>query len=195
MHGLINVAIQQFVASVYGAGAWNEVAARVEIGREELEPMLSYPDSLTENLITEAAGLLGKPPEDLLEDIGVFLVVDPRVASVRRLLRFGGASFVEFLYSLEALPDRARLALPDLDLPELELEELGSERFRVTCRSPHAGFGSVLVGILRALADDYGALVLIECEKGKPAEEILLVALLTSRFAAGRRFELAAGHR
>ncbi len=62
----------------------------------------------------------------LLEDLGTYLVSHPNVQGLRRLLRFGGAGFIDFLHSLDELHDRARLAVPDLDLPQLELRDHGS---------------------------------------------------------------------
>ena len=56
-------------------------------------------------------------------------------------------------------PRRASLAVPELVLPELTVCEAPDGRVRIGCRSGNSGFGHVLVGILRTLADDYGALV------------------------------------
>ncbi len=75
------------------------------------------------------------------------------------MLRFGGVTFVDFLHSLEDLPDRGRLALPDLDLPELHITDHGPDFFTLKCRAELTGAGHVMVGLLRAMADDYGALV------------------------------------
>ena len=83
----------------------------------------------------------------LLEDIGTYFAFHPNVEALRRLLRFGGADFSEFLNSLDDLPDRARLAVDDLELPELFLVQLTEGHFRLVCRAKLPGWGHVMVGI------------------------------------------------
>ena len=55
-----------------------------------------------------------------------------------------------------------------------------------------AGFGHVVMGLLRAMADDYGALALLEHKGTRGDTEILEIQLLDTAFAEGREFELAA---
>jgi hypothetical protein len=120
------------------------------------------------------------------------LVSHPNVEALRRLLRFGGVSVVEFLHSLDDLPDRARLAVDDLNLPALELREHAANRFSLTCSYPYEGFGCVMVGVLRTLADDYGALVFLEHQGGDQGVEVIEITLFETAYAEGRTFELGA---
>ena len=192
MHGLVNRSIQCFVRDTYGAASWAAVARAARLGFDSFEPMLTYDPALTEAVVVAAAHHLQRPRETVLEDLGTYLVSHPNVEALRRLLRFGGVGFVDFLHSLEDLPDRARLAVPDLDLPSFELSEDGSDRFTLFCRSPLVGAGHVMMGLLRAMADDYGALVLFDHQGSGPKGEVITIQMLASRFAAGRRFDLAA---
>jgi len=106
------------------------------------------------------------------------------------LLRFGGVSFVEFLHSLDDLPARARMAVDDLRLPELELFEHAQNTFELTCRHDRKGFGHVVMGMLRTMADDYGALVFLEHQGMYQGAEVIDITLIESAFAEGRSFEL-----
>lgn len=191
MQGLFNRAIQCFLRDTYGHGLWLAVARRAGVGPEGFEAMLTYDNAVTEAVLTAAVGELARPRETVLEDLGTYLVSHPNVEGLRRLLRFGGAGFVEFLHSLEDLPDRTRLALPDLDMPELDLEDQGNGRFRLSCRGMIPGVGYVAVGLLRAMADDYGALVLLEHDGDEAGAEVILIELLDGAYACGRRFDLA----
>ncbi|MGB8814575.1 MAG: heme NO-binding domain-containing protein [Paracoccaceae bacterium] len=192
MHGLINRAIQCFVRDTYGPLTWGNVAREARLGFDSFEPMLIYDSSLTEAVIVATARLLDRPRETVLEDLGTYLVSHPNVEALRRLLRFGGVTFVDFLHSLEDLPGRGRLALPDLDLPTLEVRDHTPDYFTLNCHSPFPGVGHVMMGLLRAMADDYGALVLLDhCGGGDNGEEIA-IHLLESSFAEGKRFELSA---
>lgn len=192
MHGLINRAIQCFVADTYGADTWVEVARRADLDSVEFEAMLIYDDAVTPRVLDALADLLNRPRAEVMEDIGTYLVSHPTVEALRRLLRFGGVTFVEFLHSLDDLPDRARLAVPDLNLPPMELREHGTERFTLVCDCPVEGYGHVMMGILRAMADDYGALAVLDFQGGDRGTEVLSIALIETEFAEGRVFTLGA---
>lgn len=198
MHGLINKAIQNFLRDSFGQQAWRAIAASSGIDRplgpDGFEAMQVYDDSLTEAMLNAAVSVLRRPRDSLLEDLGTYLISNPLLERLRRLLRFGGVSFTDFLYSLDDLQGRSRLAVPELALPELTLEE-GDEAgvFTLTCWGCPRGFGHVMVGILRALADDYGALVVLEHHgEGGQGSEVIGIALHDPAFHAGRSFDLAA---
>ncbi len=192
MHGMINRTIQRFLCDIYGTSLWERVARRAGVPCDGFEAMLTYDDSQTEAVLAAATRYLQEPRELFLEDLGVYLVSHRNTQPIRRLLRFGGATFVEFLYSLDELHDRARLAVPDMQLPVVEMEDMDGGRFTLNVRHPTAGFGHVFVGILRAMADDYGALVLLEHLGRKHGAERVVIDLAEIAFAEGRKFELRA---
>ncbi|OCX64551.1 hypothetical protein BFP70_10980 [Thioclava sp. SK-1] len=193
MHGLINRALQSFLTLNYGPAAWSDIARDTGLSPDGFEAMLHYPDSVTETLLAAASRRLDKSQDTLLEDLGAHLA---SLEPVRRLLRFGGGDYWEFLMSLEELQGRGQMALPDLRLPELALniEENGLIRLRV--RGDYLGWGLVMTGLVRAMADDYGSLALIEPLDPQAADtpagaEDILVTLLDTAFAEGRTFDLA----
>jgi len=193
MHGLINRSLQCFLRDTYSHDTWSRIADTAQLGFDGFEAMLTYEDALTFAVLDAATARLARSRESILEDLGTYLVSHPNVEPLRRLLRFGGVTFVEFLHSLDDLQGRGRLAVPDLDLPALELLEHTPDRFTLHCRSPHPGLGFVAVGILRAMADDYGALAMLEHQGSRDGTELIAIDLLDQSHAEGRRFELALG--
>ena len=190
MNGLINRAIQCFLRDGWGGAAWADTARAAGAPVSGFEPLLDYDPGLTGRLLAAAAARLDRDPDCLLEDLGTYLVSHPSRAGVRRLWRFGGPDFREFLLSLEDLPARVRLALPDLVLPSMQVRQEGTVwHLRLGPGLP--GMVAVAIGLLRAMADDYGALVLLgaaaEAEDGS-AE--VTVRLLDEGFAMGRDFVL-----
>lgn len=195
MHGLINRSIERFVRDTYGRDIWIGMAQRLDLGFTEFEAMLTYEQDLTQQVLDELSRVLAKPLVDILEDIGTYLVSHSNNEALRRLLRFGGATFVEFLHSIDDLPERARLALSDLDLPGMQLREHAGNFYCLTIVTTGSGlaqFGYVVVGLLRAMADDYGALVLLEHKGARADEEIVEIHLLEAAFADGRAFDMGA---
>jgi hypothetical protein len=148
MHGMVNRALQGFIVANCGAEVWTEVCSLARMPEDGFEAMHRYDHAVTLVCFSAAVDVLDKHPNALLEDIGTYLVVDPSLQPLRRLLRFGGGTFEEFLVSLEELPERARLAIPELEVPEITLR---AERGGVyTDRSALAGAG-------RGAAADRGA--------------------------------------
>ncbi|QFT93786.1 Heme NO binding protein [Roseovarius sp. THAF9] len=195
MHGLINRAIELFLRDTYGQEAWEEIARRADLAPPEFEAMLDYPDAVTADVLAQAAQLLDKAEAEILEDIGTYLVSHPTAEALRRLLRFSGADFTDFLHSLDDLPARARLAVPQLELPPVALMDHGQQMFSVTVGklgTADFAFGHFLLGLLRAMADDYGALVLLEHKGCRDGVETIDVQLLETAFATGRSFILGA---
>ncbi len=192
MHGLVNRAIQCFVVDSYGAEKWLEVTRDADLDFVEFEAMLTYKDALTPRVLDATAKVLGRSRFDVMEDIGTYLVSHPNVSNLRRLLRFGGVDFEEFLLSLDDLHDRARLAVADLDLPRIELRDHTAHSYSLVCDGAIEGYGHVLIGLLRSMADDYGVLALLEHLGRANGAETVSVTLVETEFSAGREFELGA---
>ncbi|MEM8591821.1 MAG: heme NO-binding domain-containing protein [Pseudomonadota bacterium] len=191
MHGLINRALQCFLRDTYGPDFWADIMQAADLGYTTFEPMLMYEEEDTLSVLRLAADKLGKARDDLLEDLGTYLVSHQNTQALRRLLRFAGADFLEFLHSLDDLPGRARLAVPDLLLPALELRDEDETTFTLICANDYPGFGHVMMGVLRAMADDYGALAFLELDESAKSHGALRIVLLDHEFAEGRSFELA----
>jgi len=191
MHGLINRAIQCFVRDTYGNEIWLDIARRAALHDATFEAMLTYDDRLTTQVLSQLAIVLDKPRSDLLEDLGTYLVSHPNVEALRRLLRFGGVNFMEFLHSLDDLPDRGRMAVSDLELPVLQLKEDTPSHMHLHVKSDYDGFGPVMLGVLRTMADDYGALVLLELVQQQPGHDVIDITLVETAFAEGRKFTLS----
>jgi hypothetical protein len=187
MDALLLRSLQNYVIDTFGISSWLQVCRQADQTVETFEPMLRYDPGTADRIAAVAAEVLGRSVDTVWEDVGTYLVTNPDREGVRRLLRFGGMSYADFLHSLEELPGRARLAMPDLEVPEVVLDEVGPDRFRLHCQSPLRGTQRVLVGLLTAMADDYGALCLIE-----PGEEgCTSITVLDRRHAQARHFDLA----
>lgn len=187
MDALLLRSLQSYVIDTFGAARWQTVCSRADQTVQSFEPMLRYQPGTADRIALVVADVLGRPVEAVWEDVGIHLVTNPDREGIRRLLRFGGVTFADFLHSLEELPGRARLAMPDLELPDVTLDEVGEDRFDLRCKSHLRATQRVLVGLLTAMADDYGALCLIEPQ----ADDCTSISVLDRRHATARRFDLA----
>ncbi len=199
MNGVTARSLQRFVCDTYGEAAWSDIvrAARLEIASFEL--MLDYPEETINRLIDASAERLGRDRGDLLEYLGIFVVAHPDIPAVRRLLRYGGCDFERFLNSLDDLPDRTRLAFPTLALPTLRIVEREPAVFDLYCGRKPEGMVHVVIGVIRAMADDYGALAIVDLapQSETTEEEPYRIEILvpSSHHFEGRDFQLGGGAR
>ncbi|MDT0682866.1 heme NO-binding domain-containing protein [Roseicyclus sp. F158] len=203
MHGLINRAIQGFAVDTAGPDAWRRVAREADIDpNQPFMPLMVRNTPVTHRLLEATSRVLEKPAPVVLEDLGTWLVAGRGTAPIRRLLRFGGETFPDFLHSLEDLPGRARLAVSGLQLPTIRLGQGRDGRYTIAIDAPHGGYGYVLCGILRALADDYGTLALLDPPPEEPEDGAfgagsfhLGLTLIDTTFAEARAFSLVGPER
>lgn len=191
MHVLVTRSIESFLRDTYGEAFWASSLRSAGLLEENAEIHYRCDEDETRALLIAAGAQLKKPIEHLLEDLGTYLVSHRNSQRVRRLLRFAGETFEDFLHSLDDLPDRTRLAVGDLSLPGLELWEESDGSYRLDIENSLPGFAPTLLGALRAMADDYGALVLMELEEGKIGP-FIQISLLDRTFAEGNDFSLSA---
>lgn len=189
MHGLLLRALQSYVLATFGRATWDAIMAAAGIRGAGFGLLVPYDAGVLRRVLAGGAKVLARAPEAILEDLGTFIIINPEQPAVRRLLRFGGAGFEEFLLSLDELPDRLRLALPGIRFPAIRVDAAAGGHYRIVVDQGAAPVAHVLAGVIRAMADDYGALVLIEAEE----EAMLTIRLLDPRFASGRGFELISG--
>jgi hypothetical protein len=194
MYGLLLRSIQSYVRATHGAVLWSRVLRLAGQPADGFEPMLTYAPDVLDQVVAACAAELGRPADVILEDVGTFLVTAAGHHPLRRLLRFGGTSFEDFLQSLEELPERARLALQGVEFPRIAVEERMAGQYRLNFDCGIPAVFPVALGAVRAMADDYGALVLIEASRTGCAEcagGVLDVQVLETAHGAGRKFNLA----
>jgi hypothetical protein len=78
MHGMVNRALQGFIVANCGPDVWDEVRSIARLPEDGFEAMHTYDHALTLACFGAAVDVLDKHPNTLLEDIGTYLVTDPR---------------------------------------------------------------------------------------------------------------------
>jgi len=161
VHGMINRGLQCYIRDIHGVDVWEETCERAKLPFYNFESMLSYEDETTEDLLNHFGLLVNRSRDEILEDFGTYVVSENALSTVRRLLKFGGETYEEFLQSLDFVHARAKMAVPDLDIPSMEIKRHGPDEYTLYTRFQKRGFGTTLLGLLRSLADDYNTLVSI----------------------------------
>ena len=196
MYGLLLRALQGYICTTFGARRWVQVMEENHHRAEGFEPLLHYDLGQFRAVLARSCKVLGRSAASLLEDMGTFMVTNPAMPAPRRLLRFAGNSYGEFLLSLEELPERAKLALYDVCLPRIVVRALGAGEYLLYCKPAQPEVIHLLHGLLRAMADDYGTLVFIEFEErpiageGAQNQPALLIRMAEAAHAPANPFQL-----
>lgn len=194
MQSLLCKALEVFVLHIKGPSVWRSVLAQVDLPGEQLELFQRHKPEIINALNAATAEALQIDQDTLMEDLGTWVCTHPPLEPVRRLIRFSGETFEEMIYSLEELSARIDMAMPGLNVPIIEMEEDDRGQYRISVSSPVPGAGAFLLGVLRTMADDYGALALVElsnraCTAQGNLDEVS-IQLLDEQFAAPRAFDL-----
>lgn len=176
MHWLVRKSIESFLRDTYNERLCR-TACHVPGAGSQQDFIL---DRHSRDLIDDAARFLDKTESDLLEDLGAWIARQERT---RRLLRFSGRNFREFLLNLELLPDRMRMIVPDLPMPQMRVVEDGGDCLRVEIPSDRSEWLHAIAGLIRCMADDYGVLGLIWTD-----DDRVIVQISDGAFTSGRSF-------
>lgn len=183
MHGLVNRSIEEYLRAAGGESLWSAVAEACAIDPRGFQAIRHYPDALTHAMLAEGAARLDHSEDEFLEDMGAWLA---QVEPLRRLLRFSGTSYADFLAGLEQLPGRFEMVVPSFGLPSISVEsDADGSGLTIRIGDRRIGWSRLLAGLLRRMADDYGALALISDEQGR-----VRVQVPEHGFAEGRRFDI-----
>jgi hypothetical protein len=178
MIGLIDRAIEEFLRATYGEELLCSLTNDMALFEGKPLPDLEGYGQLA---LARAAHRMSKSGSEMLEDLGSWLT---RIEPIRRVLRFSGRDFQDFLMSLEELPGRAHLVVPWLNMPRLRVA-YEARSVTILIDGATADWQPVLVGLIRGMADDYGALCLIAAEEGG-----IRVDIWDECFTEGRLFRL-----
>lgn len=193
---MICKSLETFLRANHGDDVWAGIGSAAGMEEPGFEAMRTYPDALFLAVVAAAADRLARPVSAMLEDVGTWICTYPPLEPVRRLIRFSGPTYEDLLWSLNEMHDRAKLAVPDLNFPTCVARECAPGEFEVTVTWPIPGAGPVMTGLLRAMADDYGVLALLDSsgrdQVGELWQERISVMLIEADFATPRDFALGA---
>jgi len=188
---VVNRMIHAFIIDGWGKSTWRAAVQEAGMPLRVFDLMLDDPPGETLRVLVGLSARLGRSMDCLLEDFGTYLVAHPSWAPLRRLLRFCGTDYRDFLLSLDELPERVSLALPDIVLPPMSVEVGENDVFHLRIGGGVPGIGALAVGALRGMADDYGALVLLEAGvEAANGSVTVTVRLLDDRYAEAKAFSL-----
>lgn len=182
MHGLINRSFELFLRDCYGDRTWERVARQSKVDPRGFFLLQKTSEKVSDTMVAASATILKKAQGELVEDLGGWLT---QREPIRRLLRFSGRDFSEFVESLGEFPRRAQMVIQSLKVPRIVVTMQTEQSYEVAIEGSGEIWPMLLAGVLRGMADDYGALAVITVQ-GRD----LRVDIAMTEFSSMRPFAL-----
>lgn len=152
MYGMVNLAIQGFIAQRYGDAVWQQVKQRATPDISHFLTMEQYPDEVTLNMIGTAADLTGDEARGMLEAIGEYWIQFAQRSGYGDLLQVIGTTLPEALTNLDNMHARVGLTFPDLKPPTFWCTDVGEHSLILHYQSEREGLDPMIPGMVRGLA-------------------------------------------
>lgn len=171
MYGLVNRSIEGLITRDFGEDRWQAVRARAGLGAEPFVAMRAYDDSVTYALVGAASEELGLPAATLLEAFGEYWTVHVAHASYGDMLRHYGDTVAEFVGNLDAMHVQVATSMPELVPPSFQVDEGEDGVLVVEYRSKRAGLAPMVAGLLRGVAQIYGASYTVSLVRSRESDD------------------------
>ena len=156
MYGLINKAVEALVRSRFGDATWNRIRVRVGLPDEPFLSMEQYPDKITFDLVAAASAELGVPPEQILEQFGLYWTRYTGEAGFGELMKSAGRTLPEFLRNLDQMHTRVQLSFPHLRPPSFTVTDETASGLVLHYFSEREGLAPLVTGLLKGLGERFG---------------------------------------
>lgn len=155
MYGNLHIILKDLVVTVAGASAWDRVCAEAKLSPETeaelLEPILQG-EAVTNSLILATSKVLGISSEVALRTFGRHFVDFAIRSGNAVFMRSFGATFHDFLKTIDQVHASLERDLPDAQFPWLEHEyDAESGGAFLTYLSCHRGLANYLIGIVKEI--------------------------------------------
>jgi len=172
MLGLVNRSLVEFVGEFHGEAGVAQLHRELPELPSRFEALVDYPIHQTAGLISFVARLRDVEHSTILDDLGTYSVIRLWDARLRDCLLSCGKDFNDFLRNLPIVIGSISRIEPRIRVGDLQIEEKAASRFLVHVADQMGLLGDVLQGVLRTIADEFGALTLIERSSKKGAVRI-----------------------
>ena len=155
MYGLVNEAIRTMVTSLFDERAWEKVSASVG-APSRFQPLESYDDSITYDLVGAVAELSGLPPEKVLHEFGRYWISDVAARHYASMLEAAGNRFETMCGNLDHLHEQLRHSFRGYQPPSFRFVKLPDGDFQMDYYSDREGLLPFVEGLLTGLAEHCG---------------------------------------
>jgi len=176
VYGMIHRGVRAMVIDQLGEEAWQATERKLGIGPTELISGMTYEDSLTIEIIAEAAARLNLDVEDCLLDFGRYWIKFADRGSFASVMDFTGQDLPTFIANLDRMHLAIATAMPMAQVPSFTLLSSSPGRLVVEYRSVRTGLEKFVIGLFQGLMDRFdvsGSVSMLDQQENFTSFEIL----------------------
>jgi hypothetical protein len=168
MHGFIFLQLKKYVQQQHGLDTWHDLMQNANVSQKQYAATEVYPDADIKSLVNTAVKLLGVPANELLEELGLFLV--PDLIDIYQMYINPTWRTLDLVAHTEETMHRAvRVSTPAATPPILHVSRVGKDKLIIDYHS-HRKMAPLAVGIIKGIAKHYGESDLIEIKMTEYSE-------------------------
>jgi guanylate cyclase soluble subunit beta len=152
---MIHKGVRAMVIDQLGDEAWQATERKLGIGPTELITGMVYEDTLTLEIIAEAAARLNLPIEDCLVEFGRYWIKFADRGPFGPFLDFTGHDLPTFVTNLDRMHLAVGTAMPKAQLPSFSLRSISEGRLEVEYRSERTGLEKFVLGLFYGLMERF----------------------------------------
>jgi hypothetical protein len=162
MYGMVNRAVQGMVESGHGMETWERIKARAGVDIDVFVSSEGYPDELTYQLVGAASEELDVPASQVLEQFGIYWIINTAQKGYGDMMASGGGTLREFLLNLPVFHARLSMIFPHLAPPEFACSQIEERSVRMHYLSSRAGLAPFVRGLFLGLGQLFETPVMVE---------------------------------
>lgn len=156
MYGMIHRGIRSMMHAKLGEEAWFALEKKIGIGPTELLTGMVYDDTLTLEIISEAAARLNLTADECLFEFGRYWIDYASRGSLAAVMQLTGQDLASFISNLDRLHLSVGMAMPDARLPNFKLVLNEPGYLKVEYHSQRTGMEDFVSGLLYGLVERFG---------------------------------------
>jgi hypothetical protein len=155
MYGMIHRALRQMVLEERGAEVWSAIERSANAEPSDFISSATYPDELTQRLLSTSSEALGQDPDHMLAQFGQFWIRYAEAGSFAAILTFTGQDIVSFIANLDRMHRTIEDVMPNARMPSFSILAHDVGQITVQYRSTRIGLAPFVSGLLYGLLDRF----------------------------------------
>lgn len=156
MYGMIHRGIRSMVQDKLGEDAWLALEKKIGIGPTELLTGMVYDDTLTLEIVSEAAARLNLTTDECLFEFGRYWIDYASRGSLSSAMELTGYDLVSFISNLDRLHLSVGMAMPGSRLPNFNVVLTEPGFLKVEYHSQRTGLEDFVSGLFYGLIERFG---------------------------------------
>lgn len=175
MYGMIHRALRQMVLDERGEEVWSSIQRTANVELSDFISSATYPDEVTQRLLSTASEVLGQDSDKMLKQFGQFWIRYAEASSFGSILAFTGQDIVSFISNLDRMHRTIQDVMIKAQMPSFSILEHDVGQITVEYRSTRTGLAPFVSGLLLGLLERFNLKGSVSLISEEPSKSVFLI--------------------